>query len=296
MNQIVTRARILGYCMGVRRAVETAEKCITDYPGKKIYSFGPLIHNSRALQHLESLGLQVLPADDQGIESIDPADNPVVIIRAHGVPPQTRDKLAAKNCIIVDATCPRVVANQKKASLRAAEGYTVIIAGDKNHGEVMAVEGSARYAGAPETYLVATSEEAEALPITEKLEDHLKVLLLSQTTFSSKVYTAIARTLSIKLPSIEVVDTICPATRERQDALWELSEQVDGIIVVGGKNSANTRRLYTTAASICGHVWHIESADEIPEEFFSLPRVGITAGASTPDFIIAEVENALQRH
>ncbi len=279
--------------MGVRRAVETAEKCLLDYPDKKIYSFGPLIHNDLALQHLESKGLHVLPANDEGIESIVAEENPVVIIRAHGVSPQIRNRLVQKNCIIVDATCPRVVANQKKASVRASEGYTVIIAGDKDHGEVMAVEGSARNAGSPSTFTVASAAEAEQLPITEKLEDHLKVLLLSQTTFSSKVYTAIARTLSIKLPSIEVVDTICPATRERQDALWELSEEVDGIIVVGGKNSANTQRLYTTAASICPHACHIESADEIPEDFYSLPRVGITAGASTPDFIIEAVEAAL---
>ncbi|MDE5898016.1 MAG: 4-hydroxy-3-methylbut-2-enyl diphosphate reductase, partial [Treponemataceae bacterium] len=273
---VVVPAEILGYCMGVRRAVERALAALEAHKGGKVYSLGPLIHNRRALEALSERGLSIL--EDGCAAKAEPGS--CVIVRAHGVPPETVRLLSEKNCAVVDATCPRVVASQKRAAQYAAMGYTVLFAGDKNHGEVAGIAG---YAG-PEFILVQNREEAAALPALSG-----RAALMSQTTFSPVEFAAIAEILSKKCRSLEVVNTICPATRERQEALLRLCPRVDGVLVVGGRNSANTRRLLQTAEAHCRSAALIECAAEIPAPFFRLETVGITAGASTPAWIIKEV-------
>ncbi len=289
--------------MGVRRAVFVAAKCLETYENNAVYSFGPLIHNRSALAVLEEKGLRLL----ERVDDIDAAEQtPVVIIRAHGIPPETRDALEMKGCIIEDATCPRVLANQKKAASYAAKGYTVIIAGDRNHGEVTGLAGCVRHAadaaaGVDERrsgtegncLLVESASDAEALDVLACGPD---VVLISQTTISPSEYAAIADVLKRRIPHLEVLDTVCPATQERQAALDALCGRADGILVIGGRNSANTQRLFTSAQKKCAHVAHIESADDIPAEFYALKSVGITAGASTPDFVIDAVEARLTAH
>lgn len=291
MKPEVIRASVLGFCMGVRRAVDMAEKSLAENPGARIYSYGPLIHNRSALESLEKRGLHCINSDEE-LESVKASAGmaekpPVIIIRAHGIPPEKRLSIAESGCSLVDATCPRVLANQKKAASYAREGYTVILAGDRNHGELAALEGCVRFEGA-ECILAADRNDAEKIELVAE-----KAVLIGQTTISRSEYEAIASVLSRKLPSLKVIDTMCPATTERQQALAELCGQVDGVIIVGGRNSANTIRLFMAAKENCPNAVHIENASEIPEAFFSLGKVGIAAGASTPDGIIEAVEKAL---
>ncbi len=279
----VILADVMGYCMGVRRAVDCALEALSKNDGKKVYSLGPLIHNQTALDTLAAKGLCVLR--EPNIEKLH--EDSVVIIRAHGVPPATMSALEARGCTVLNATCPRVLASQKNAAKHASLGKTVILAGDRNHGEVTGIAG---FAG-EHFVLVESREDAEALP---PLSCRSGAVLLSQTTFSRDEFFAIADVLSKKIPDLTVFNTICPATQERQEALFRLCPAVDGVLVVGGKNSANTKRLFQIAKENCPCAALIETASEIPAEFFLLHRIGITAGASTPDDVIHAVRARLE--
>ena len=273
--------------MGVRRAVETAELACIENPDKKIFTLGPLIHNNSALEALSEKGVNVLKEDASDFVSDGQS---VVIVRAHGVPPQIMENLKKKGVTVIDATCPRVLSSQKRAADYAGKGYTVFLAGDKNHGEVAGISGYARASGA-DCIVIEHKEDAEAVKYVPE-----KSVLLSQTTISRSEYDAIAAVLKAKNANLVVLNTICPATDERQNALIELCKDVDGILVIGGRHSANTKRLLRTAQELCAHSALIETAKEIPVEFFTLNRVGLTAGASTPDFVIDSVESALAGH
>jgi len=271
----IIKAQVLGYCFGVRRAVEKAEIALAENKDCSVYSLGPLIHNKTTLNRLESDGLKIA----ENIQDIP--ENSAVIIRAHGVAPQVISELAEKNCRIIDATCPRVKASQKIAEKN--QDNLIVFTGDAEHGEVKGIAGY----GGKNFHLIRNLEDAEKL--SEKGSDSFKTVLFSQTTFSEKEFDRIKNVLSEKFLNLEVINTICPATKERQDSLMELCSKVDGVVVVGGKESANTIRLFQTARENCRNAVHIENAEELPEEFFSLNKVGITAGASTPDEIINEV-------
>lgn len=280
----IIRASVLGFCFGVRRAVELAEKALSENPGKKVYSLGPLIHNENALSALEEKGLHILEESD--IAELE--EGSVVIIRAHGVAPSVTDALEKRGCKIIDATCPRVKASQKMVERYSSENDYVVLTGDINHGEVIGIAG---YAGENFSQ-IQDYEEAERFNIKDG--DNKNVILLSQTTYSPKEFEKIENLFKSKFHNLAVMNTICPATNERQQALLELCSKVEGVLVVGGKNSANTKRLYQTAAANCRQAAHIQSAADIPQEFFNLKTIGITAGASTPDEIIEDVERKLE--
>ena len=282
----IIRASVLGFCFGVRRAVELAEKALSENPGKKVYSLGPLIHNENALRVLENKGLSIVQED----EIAELEEGSVVIIRAHGVAPSVTDALEKRGCQIIDATCPRVKASQKMVERYSSQNDYVVLTGDINHGEVIGIAG---YAGENFSQL-QDFEEAKNFEIPGSQEKN--VILLSQTTYSPKEFEKIENLFKSKFHNLAVMNTICPATNERQQALLELCSQVEGVLVIGGKSSANTKRLYQTAAANCKLAAHIQSAADIPEEFFKLKTIGITAGASTPDEIIEEVENGLLRY
>jgi len=274
----VLRADTLGYCMGVRRAVDLAAKTAETETGRPIYTLGPLIHNPQAIEDLRRRGIVTLREDDVD----DRVANRTVILRAHGIPPALRRKLESLGARIVDATCPRVLANQRKARQFWKEGFSVVLVGDRDHGEIVAVTGCA-----PGCSVVGSAREAEALSLKEP------VGVLAQTTVSEEEYRAVCDVLRSRYGRVEIVNTICPATRERQESLARLAEKTDAIMVVGGRGSANTTRLFRAAEALGKPAWHIETAGEIPPEVFQYALVGITAGASTPDTIIAEVEEAL---
>lgn len=281
----IIRASVMGFCFGVRRAVELAEKALSDNPGKKVYSLGPLIHNENALRALEEKGLQILQEEDIPLVK----KGSVVIIRAHGVAPSLTKELEEKQCLIIDATCPRVKASQKMVERYTHQNDYVILTGDRNHGEVIGIAG---YAGENFSQ-IQDYTEAESFKIP--CDDEKNIILLSQTTYSPVEFERIEHLFRNRFKNIAVMNTICPATNERQLALSELCKKVEGVLVIGGKNSANTKRLFQTAESLCAHVAHIQGSDDIPTEFFDLKSVGITAGASTPDDIIAAVEEKLKK-
>ena len=294
----VVRAKILGFCAGVRRAVVAAEKALDENKGQ-VYTLGPLIHNPVALNKLAERNLKIL------VESKIPLLNSqdTVIIRAHGVPPETEAAIREKGVNVVNATCPLVTKSQKTAAEYASRGYVIFFAGDKNHGEVIGIEGYAREgaksAGKPLHFLLVKDVEELKHSIMELssqkiLSSDSKIVLLSQTTFSIKMFDNLQAELKSSFPNAEVISSICPATHERQDSLVELCEKVDGIIVIGGKNSANTNRLFATSQKLCKKAVLIETPEEIPSEFFELEIVGITAGASTPDDTIDAVEARLK--
>jgi 4-hydroxy-3-methylbut-2-en-1-yl diphosphate reductase len=274
----VLKADTLGYCMGVRRAVDLARTTAESEETRPIYTLGPLIHNPQAIADLKTRGIETL----KETEIDGRVAGRTVILRAHGVSPQTRRNLEDLGARIVDATCPRVLASQRRAREFSEAGFSVVLVGDRNHGEIVAVTGCA-----PGCSVVGSPEEARVLRLTEP------VGVLAQTTVSEEEYDAVCRVLVSRYARVEIVDTICPATRDRQESLARLTQRTDAIVVVGGRSSANTTRLFRAALALGKPAWHIETAEELPEAVFEHASVGLTAGASTPDAIIAEVERAL---
>jgi 4-hydroxy-3-methylbut-2-en-1-yl diphosphate reductase len=274
----VKRASVLGRCTGVRRAVDLALETARRERGKLVYTIGPLIHNPQAVRELA----------DEGVVALSEAEldgrvaGKAVVIRAHGVPPALRARLEALGARVVDATCPRVLASQRKARGFGLRGYSVVIAGDAGHGEVTGIAGYA-----PGAVVVGEPEEARAVPLRPP------VALIAQTTIKREEYEAIRDVLAERFPGLEVVDSICPCTAERLEALEALAADVEAIVVVGGRNSANTARLLATARDLGKPAWLVETAAELPDEAFGYGRVGLTAGASTPESLIDEVESAL---
>lgn len=295
----IIRAKILGFCAGVRRAVLAADKALSENTSGQVYTLGPLIHNPVALEKLAARNLKIL------VESRIPnlQNDDTVIIRAHGVPPTTEQNLLEKGVNVINATCPLVTKSQKTAAEYAGKGYVIFFAGDKNHGEVVGIEGYAKQAAESagkslNFILVKDVDElknaASALIKDKTITSESKIVLLSQTTFSIKMFELLQEELKSNFPAAEIISSICPATHERQESLVELCAKVDGVIVIGGKTSANTNRLFKTAENLCPKAVLIERPEEIPESFFSLKKVGITAGASTPDDTILAVERKLK--
>jgi len=286
--------------MGVRRAVEMAESSIansgTSGGSRRVYTSGPLIHNPSILAHLSDHGIGIL---NEG-ELPSPSEDATVIIRAHGIAPEKEALLTQNGAHIEDATCPYVKRSQRRAHAFAKAGCRIFLAGEANHAEIIGIRGyiesAVESAGLPSCYIVGTS--CEAKKAAKELLDNageVKTALIGQTTISPSEYQAIGQALQSFFPKIEIADTICNATTERQDALRELCTEVEAVIIVGGKESSNTRRLLSLAEGFGKPAWLVQTADELPPEIGKYETVGISAGASTPDSIIAGIEQALRR-
>jgi 4-hydroxy-3-methylbut-2-enyl diphosphate reductase len=277
----VIRARVLGYCMGVRRAMDMADAALVQ---GAVYAMGPLIHNPLAMKALIDRGLAVL--DEEKLP--DDLSGACVIIRAHGITPLLEAALAGRGAALIDATCPRVKASQLKAQSLCGTGNRVFLAGEKRHGEIIGIQGYA-----PPCIIVGNPAEAKAA--AEKLfseDPEARTALIGQTTISEDEYTAIAQAIETVFPDLHVINTICRATRERQDSLRELVARVDAVIVAGGRESANTRRLLTIARD--KPAWLVETPADIPGGIGAYNTVGLCAGASTPDGLIDAIETALR--
>ena len=271
----VILAEHLGFCYGVKRAIEIArQNASTDGTSSTL---GPIIHNPQMVERLKNEGVGT-------VSSLDEMEDGLVIIRSHGVGPKVYEEAESRGLELVDATCPHVKKAQLSAKLLSEEGYTVVIVGEKNHPEVKSIfEWTAHGA-----HIIETEAEAEALPRIGKLG------IVSQTTFSGEKFRSIVSCLLEKSREIKILRTICTATDLRQEAALELAENVDIMIVVGGKNSANTSRLAQLCAIKC-KTYHIETAAELQEDWMKdVNKIGITAGASTPDWIIKEVYKQCQ--
>ncbi len=258
-----------GFCYGVMRAIKMADDAIKKY--KKIYSLGPIIHNPQVVEMYEKHGLKV-------VESFDDIDAPI-LIRSHGVPPETYNNIKQKGLEYIDATCPFVKEAQDYAKELYLQGYTVVIFGDKNHPEVKAHLGYADY----KAYIINSIEEAKKITAN-------KIGIISQTTQSAERFAIVVGELSKNTKELKVFNTICDATEKRQKSAMHLAKISDVMIVIGGKNSANTRKLYEICKQHCKNSHHIETELEIKAQWFkNMGTIGITAGASTPSYMIERV-------
>lgn len=263
----VVKARHAGACYGVERALDMAYAAISD--GDKASTLGPLIHNPKEVTKLSLSGVSV-------VESIDDIDEGIVIIRSHGVGPQMKLRASEKGLSIIDATCPHVARAQKAAALLAQDGYNVIIIGESGHPEV---EGMRAYAQGEcnEVFVVS-----QAIDLPDQVTEPVGIVI--QTTQSKENLDAVVSSLRERGLDPLVKNTICFATRQRQEAAAELAEEVDVIVVIGGRNSSNTTRLYEICKQRCERSYHIEAPEEVDRSWFRPDDlVGVTAGASTPE-------------
>ena len=266
-----------GFCYGVKRAVEIAESAVDHLPAATL---GPLIHNPQFTEALEQKG--VLCKDS--LDEFAPGET--VIFRSHGVAPEVYEEAATKNLHILDATCPNVKMNQKKASQAVSDGYFVVIIGEKEHPEVKSILAFCKKNG----IILECKDDIGEVPPARKY------CVLSQTTFESAKFDEMLQALQQARPGeYRVEKSICLATSQRQQAAAELAHKVDAFIVIGGRNSANTKHLTELVSAICPRCYQVETARELsPEMFHGCRKVGITAGASTPDRIIKEAVMAME--
>ena len=285
--------------MGVRRAVELA--CAeAELNQGTVCTLGPLIHNPQVMDDLKHLGVEIL---DESTLS-ENLNGVSVIIRAHGISPQTEADLHRRGAVIIDATCPRVKLSQLKAAALADAGYRIFLAGEETHAEIIGIRGYAEKAAAVYCTVVGCAADAQEAAAKLYAEDSAhqacetscqeKTALIAQTTISAEEYRAIGDAIIRFFPDLEIAETICEATSERQDSLRELLDNVDAIIIAGGKDSANTRRLMLIAESAGKPCALVESTSDIPPGFFAFRSVGLAAGASTPDSLIDAIERALE--
>jgi 4-hydroxy-3-methylbut-2-enyl diphosphate reductase len=284
--------------MGVRRAVDLAVKEARNAAANgKVYTLGPLIHNRRVLDELKSLGINSISNRTFGSEQLENSKekriNCSIIIRAHGISPELEDKIRDSGCRVVDATCPKVKANQLKTQELSSSGYCLFLAGEAEHAEITGLLGYA--ASAPFCVVTGTVQEAKkkACELYKK-NKHGLTALLGQTTISEDEYKAIGNEIKKLFPNLEIINTICTATHERQTALREILDKVDAVIVAGTEESANTRRLLVIAKKSGKPCIIAEKPSAIPKEFFTYETVGLCSGASTPDSVVDEIEIALQ--
>jgi len=270
-------AKTAGFCMGVRRAVEMALDAPAKHSGP-FFTYGPLIHNPQVLKLLEEKGITALttvPASGSG----------TVLIRAHGVPPQTRRLLEAAGFTVIDATCPRVIRVQTIIRKHAAKGFAVIIVGDRDHPEVVGLMGHAQGLG----HVVADMDELAALPV------FAKAIVVAQTTQDQDLFERVRHRVQATCPHYRISDTICDSTAKRQAEVAALTAQVDALIVAGGRSSGNTQRLAAIARRSGKPVFAVESETQLdPTALAHMERIGITAGASTPNWTIKEIHRRLE--
>jgi (E)-4-hydroxy-3-methyl-but-2-enyl pyrophosphate reductase len=274
----VLLAEEYGFCFGVERAVDMVEDALSE--GGTIRSLGALIHNSQEMQRLEAKGVTTIstPAEADG--------NTTAVIRAHGVTPQVQRELEQSAAHVIDATCPFVTRVQHLAERAANEGRDVVVAGNPDHPEMIGVVGYAPN----NTYVVRDASEVAGLPNLRR------PLVVSQTTIKLKTFQEVAEAVRAKSETEpQVINTICSATRDRQDAARALAGQVEAFYVIGGRHSSNSVKLLAVCKEQCEKSFLIETADEInQDDLAGINRVGVTAGASTPNWLIEQVVERLR--
>jgi (E)-4-hydroxy-3-methyl-but-2-enyl pyrophosphate reductase len=277
----VKLAKTAGFCMGVKRAVDMVIDMARQKGREIIYTYGPLIHNPQTVELLRKRG--IIPVGSLNEIDCTPA-GAMMVVRAHGISPSERDKIKEKGFQIIDATCPKVAHVQAIIRKHAAAGFTVLIVGNREHPEVNSLLGFAGEAG----IILSTPEEVENLP------ELAKVCVVAQTTQNIDEYAIITRGIRKRFPDAVVFNTICDSTEKRQTEIKALAAGTDAVFVVGGLNSANTRRLAELAKLQGKPAFHIETADELKRiDIESYRRIGVSAGASTPNWIIDRVADHL---
>ena len=264
-----------GFCYGVKRAIEIAEK------HKNSLTYGPLIHNKDEINRLKE-GFNIGLAE--GIEDVKKDDT--VVIRTHGIPKDELKVLKEQENKVIDATCPYVTKPQQIVEKMSKTGYSVVIFGDKNHPEI---KGVVSYAEGEEAFIVLDIKELKLLPLRNK------VAVVAQTTRKPEDFLKIVNALILKHKEVRVFNTICNATFENQDAAAVLAKDADVMIVIGGKHSSNTKQLHSITTDGCKESYLIENESELQEIWFKDKKLcGISAGASTPDWIVQNVINKIK--
>ena len=277
----VIRAKTAGFCFGVKRAVDTVYEQLEKASGSTtIYTYGPIIHNEEVVKDMKQKGVIVLQSEAE----LDALTEGTVIIRSHGVEKAIYDKLNAKGIKIVDATCPFVKKIHNIVQKESTNGNYIIIVGNQQHPEVEGIRG---WAGI-KAVVVQTKEDIDKLIIPE----NEKVCVVSQTTFNYNKFKELVEIILKKSYDVSVLNTICNATKERQTEAQRIAEEVDAMIVIGDKHSSNTQKLFEICKNACKDTYYIQTLDDLDmNQLGSVETVGITAGASTPNNIIEEVQN-----
>ncbi|MCK9442936.1 MAG: bifunctional 4-hydroxy-3-methylbut-2-enyl diphosphate reductase/30S ribosomal protein S1 [Tissierellaceae bacterium] len=261
-----------GFCFGVKRAIAMADSFVTNLD-RVVYSLGPLIHNPQEVKRFEEKGLVA-------VDSIAEITGNKVIIRSHGVSKLVIEQMNERNIEIIDSTCPFVKSVHRRVEEFQKQGYNIVIIGDANHPEVIGINGWCNN----EAYIINSEEEAIGLPEFDK------ICVVSQTTNTQNKFETLSEILMGKGNEVKVFNTICNATNLRQQSCREVAQKVDAMIVIGGYHSSNTKKLVEISEEYCKDVYHIETPEELNlKKLQGLKKIGITAGASTPDWIIKEV-------
>lgn len=267
-----------GFCSGVDRAVKMTQGELNK--GGNVYSYGPLIHNKQAVERLEKDGLRT-------IDDYKTIDEGKIIIRAHGVGESTILDIESTSLSLIDTTCPYVKSVHKKVDEYYKKGYQIVIIGDKDHPEVIGINGWCK----DSAIIINEEEEAQDLPSMKK------VCLVSQTTNRLEKFLLLSNIIKEKSDEIEIFNTICNATKKRQEACVEVAKKVDAMIVLGGKHSSNTIKLAEVSRQYCDNVFHIETIEELAlQRLQSFYKIGLTAGASTPDWLIEEAVKVMENY
>jgi 4-hydroxy-3-methylbut-2-enyl diphosphate reductase len=268
-------AESYGFCFGVKRAIKIAED------NRNSATYGPLIHNANEIDRLKN---DFNVALSENLESFKAGDT--AVIRTHGIPKQELSTLNERHVNVIDATCPYVTKPQQICEEMNSQGYDIVIFGDEAHPEIKGVKSYAK----DHVYVVNSPDEIDALRLREK------VATVAQTTRKVEEYQQIVGKLMATHKEVRVFNTICNATFDNQDAVRKLAQQADVMIVIGGKNSSNTKQLHSIAKEYCHDSYHIESQEDLQSEWFSGKQFcGISAGASTPDWIIDDVVTTIKR-
>ena len=279
----VIRAKSAGFCFGVQRAVDSVYKELEENSGK-IYTFGPIIHNEQVVEDLNKRGIEVIDT----VEQLKEIKEGTVVIRSHGVAKEIYDILEQQKLKMVDATCPFVKKIHNIVLDESNNGKTIIIIGNDNHPEVEGIKGWVN----GEVIVINKEEQIEKLSLPEQT----KACIVSQTTFNHNKFKYLVEIIRKKGYDITVVNTICNATHVRQVEAQKISSKVDGMIVIGGKNSSNTQKLYDICRNECENTFYVQTVKDLNlHELKSLKSIGITAGASTPKNIIEEVRTECQK-
>ena len=267
-----------GFCFGVERAVEMVEDALEE--GDTVRTLGPLIHNEQEMQRLGTFGVSTIS------EPVQIKRGETAVIRAHGVTPEVQKELEAKASKVVDATCPFVTRVQKLAARAAEQDRHVIVVGNPDHPEMIGVKGYA-----PEhAFVIKDETEVAALPWLRN------PLVVSQTTIKAKTFFDTAEAIKTKTDDeVQIVNTICSATRDRQDAARALAGEVDAFYIIGGRHSSNSRKLLAVCQEQCPKSFLIETEEEInADDLIGANTVGVTAGASTPNWLIEKIIKHLE--
>lgn len=274
----IVKAKTAGFCFGVNRAVNMVYELLNE--GKKVCTLGPIIHNPQLVEELSLKGVRIVESPDEVKE------DETLVIRSHGVEREVFENAKQKGIDVADATCPFVSKIHKIVAENSLAGAVTIIAGDKNHQEVKGIVGHCY----GDCFVVASEEELDSLLQNESFLVENNIILVSQTTFNAKIWGNIQKNLKKLYTNAKIFDTICNATSLRQSEADKLSGSSDAVIVIGGRHSSNTAKLYDVCRKNCHNTFLIETAEELPlENLKGLENIGVVAGASTPAGIIKEV-------